>query len=29
MEVFADGEFMQRVPVRIEVLPAALEIVVP
>jgi YegS/Rv2252/BmrU family lipid kinase len=29
MEVFADGEFMQKVPVRIEVLPAALEIVVP
>ncbi|MGH9461211.1 MAG: diacylglycerol/lipid kinase family protein [Vicinamibacteria bacterium] len=28
MEVFADGEFMQRVPVRIEVLPAALEVLV-
>jgi diacylglycerol kinase (ATP) len=29
MEVFADGEFMQRVPVRIEVLPAALEVIIP
>ena len=29
MEVFADGEFMQPVPVRIEVLPAALEVIVP
>jgi diacylglycerol kinase (ATP) len=28
MEVFADGEFMQRVPVRIEVIPAALEVLV-
>jgi diacylglycerol kinase (ATP) len=28
LEVFADGEFMQRVPVRIEVLPAALEVLV-
>ena len=29
MEVFADGEFLQTVPVHIEVLPAALEIVSP
>ena len=29
MEVFADGEFMQKVPVRIDVLPAALEVIVP
>ena len=29
MEVFADGEFMQPVPVRIEVVPAALEVIVP
>lgn len=29
MEVFADGEFLQRVPVRIEVLPASLDVLVP
>jgi diacylglycerol kinase (ATP) len=29
MEVFADGEFMQPVPVRIDVLPGALEVLVP
>lgn len=28
-EVFADGEFMQTVPARIEVVPAALEVMVP
>jgi diacylglycerol kinase (ATP) len=28
-EVFADGEFLQRTPVRIEVLPRALEVVAP